>query len=237
MSRRSKRAVPRASETRSTRGTALLALSFSCVLGSCVADSVSLRVSCNIAPESDCSYEEGGNCYLDGAMNLASTRDRYHAVLLVSNGLKPRARDVPPQSEPNGVTVRELEIEVTDSAGRKPSLGSLPNPFTVQATGDVKPGEDAPVGAELLPAPYIRALKALNSSGRALSSVRLSIIARGKTWGDVDVESASWPWTVQLVTASERPEAQECVVYDDDVCTLGQDKWTYACNPAYTTDT
>jgi hypothetical protein len=235
MSRRSKRAGPGASA--SMKGAALLALSFPFVLGSCVADSVSLRVSCNIAPESDCTYTASGACYLDGAMNLDSTRDRYHAVLLVSNGLKPRVRDVPPQSEPNGVTVRELEIEVTDSAGRKPSLsGSLPNPFTVQATGDVKPGEDAPVGAELLPAPYIRALKALNASGRALSSVRLSIIARGKTWGDVDVESAPWPWTIQLASASERPEDQECVVYDDDVCTLGQDKWTYACNPAFTTE-
>lgn len=219
-------------------GALLLALS-SPLLGSCVADSVSLRVSCILSPETDCTYMESSACYLYGRMNLGSTRERYKAVLRVSNGLKSRARDVPPQSEPNGVTVREVEVEITDSAGRKPALsGGLPNPFTVQATGDVEPGEDAPVGGELLPAPYFRALKALSSSGRALSSVQLSIIVRGKTWGDVEVESASFPWNIELVTASERPENQECVVFDDDVCTLGQDKWGFACNPVYTsTDT
>jgi hypothetical protein len=222
------------SRSRSITGAALLALSSPFLFGSCVADSVSLRVSCNIVPDDDCTYGTGGTCYLDGALNLASSRERYHAVLLVTNGLKPRARDVPPQSEPNGVTVQEVEVEVTDSAGRKPNLpGSLPNPFTVRATGEVKPGEDAPVGAELLPGPYVRALRALNATAGKLSSVSLSVIARGKTWGDVDVESAPWPWTVQLVSGSERPEATECSIYEDQICTLGQDEWVFACNPAY----
>jgi hypothetical protein len=212
--------------SRSIQGALLLSLASTPALGSCVADSVSLRISCNIVPESDCTYESGGACYLDGALNLASSRNRYHAVLLVANGLKSRARDVPPQAEPNGVTVKELEIEVTDSAGRKPNFRTYPNPFTVQATGTVEPGEDAPVGAELLPAPYIAALRELK-----LSSVRLSIIARGKTWGNVEVESAAWPWSIQLISVSEDPSSTECVQVKDDICTLGQDRWANACIP------
>jgi hypothetical protein len=218
------------------KGAALLALSAPFVLGSCIADSVSLRISCTLVPEDDCKFTESGSCYLDGELNLGSSvNDRYHSVLLVSNGLKTRARDVPPQSEPNGVTVNQLEIEVTDSAGRKPNLpGSLPNPFTVQATGDVKPGADAPVGAELLPRPYFLALKSLNNTSKGLGSVRLSIILRGKTWGGVEVESAPWPWSVQLVSVDDQynPETGECVVYKDQICALGQDKWAYSCNPA-----
>jgi hypothetical protein len=224
------RADPRAS----TKAAALFALAAPLVLGSCIADSVSLRISCNLVPDDDCTYSASGSCYLDGELNVTSSvNDRYHAVLLVSNGLKPRAREVPPQSEPNGVTINQLEIEVTDSAGRKPSLpSSLPNPFTVLATGDVKPGEDAPVGAELLPRPYVLALRALNATSKGLGSVRLSIILRGKTWGGVDVEAAPWPWSVQLVSISDQFDAQECVAYKDQICTLGQDKWVYTCNPA-----
>jgi hypothetical protein len=220
--------------SRSMMGAALCALAAPLVLGSCVADSVSLRVSCSIVPEDDCTYTEGGACYLDGRMNLTSINDRYHAVLLVSNGLKPRARDVPPQSEPNGVIVNEVEVLITDSAGRKPAFpGSLPNPFTVQATGEVKPGEDGIVGAELLPRPYIGALRTLSTTVR---SVRLSVIARGKTWGGVEVESGAWPWTVQLVAVNEDPMNEQCISYMDDVCSPGQDRWAYACDPALVED-
>jgi hypothetical protein len=211
------------------KGALLLSLAAPFALGSCVADSVSLRITCNIAPEDDCTYEAGGTCYLDGALNL--TTGRYHAVLSVANGLTPRARDVPPQAEPNGVTVKEFEIKVTDSAGRKPDFGSYPNPFTVQATGTIDPGESAPVGGELLPAPYVSRLLKLEQDKKGLSSLRLSIIARGKTWGGVEVESAAWPWSIQLGSLSVQPADGECIQVKDDVCTLGQDRWAGSCIP------
>lgn len=223
------------SRSRSTQGMALLALLAPIALGSCVADSVSMRITCNVAPEGDCSSTVGGLCYLGGGLNT-SLGFSYFAVLRVTNGLKPRARDVPPQSEPNGVTINQLEIEVTDSAGNKPKFpSSLPNPFTVQATGYAPPGEDALVGAELLPSAYVVALSTLDARG-SLGSLRLSIIARGETSGKVDVESGEWPWNIALrrvnVTPGEGTGSSACLPFEDDVCRLGQDEWTYACNPA-----
>jgi hypothetical protein len=211
-----------------------LLLSLPLVLGSCIADSVSLRISCNIVPDDECLYEVGNACYLAGSLNLRG-RTRYDAVLRVANGLKPRERDVPPQAEPNGVTVRELEIEITDSAGRKPSFArALPNPFTVQATGDVDPDEDGVVGAELLPPPYVSALRDAQGEPR-FASVRLSIIARGVTWGGVEVESAPWPWSVRLTALDTTPGNPECVDPEpgtaSEICTFGQDEWTSACVP------
>jgi hypothetical protein len=215
--------------------TGALLLSLPLMLGSCIADSVSLRISCNVVPNDECVYEVGSACYLAGALNVRSPRNRYDAVLRVANGLKPREREVPPQAEPNGVTVRELEIEITDSAGRKPTFPkALPNPFTVQATGDVDPNEDGVVGAELLPPPYVSALRGDGSEPR-FASVRLSIIARGVTWGGVEVESAPWPWSIRLFALDVTPGNGECVDPEpgtaSEICTFGQDEWAGSCVP------
>ncbi len=220
--------------SRSIKGALLLSLPLT--LGSCIADSVSLRIGCNMAPDDECRFSESNDCYLDGTLNLLAERTRYHAVLNMTNGLKPRERDVPPRSEPNGVTVTELEIEITDSSGRKPSFSrSLPNPFTVQATGTIEPGEEGNVGAELLPPPYVAALLDLDRANRGLASVRLSIIARGKTWGGVEVESAPWPWSIRLVSLDIQPGSGECFAPEEGtastICRFGQDQWAGTCIP------
>jgi hypothetical protein len=221
--------------SRSTGGMAALSALLPLVLGSCVEDSVSLRITCSLVPDADCTFDTGGSCYLGGALNLADGAvTSYYSVLRVTNGLKPRAGDIPPQSEPNGVTINQVEVEITDSAGNKPSFPSgLPNPFTVQATGYADPGESAPVGAELLPTAYVGALRQLYSAGK-LTSVRLSVIARGKTDGRHTVASAGWPWNIQLVRVSLDPADQRCQPVEDTVCALGQDQWAGACDPALT---
>lgn len=212
-------------------GLALLAALAPVALGSCTADSVSLRITCNVAPEGDCSYEEGGLCYLGGVLNLSAGTTSYFSVLRVTNALKPRERDVPPRSEPNGVQVDELEIHLTDSAGREPSFPrALPNPYTVPASGYAEPGDEALVGAELLPAAYVAQIAALQRTSRALSSVRLSIIARGTTSGQVDLESGEWRWNIRLIDVSVDPAAGRCAEFEDQVCLPGQDSWSRACN-------
>lgn len=216
---------------------ALLSALAPVTLGSCTADSVSLRITCNVAPEQDCTYEEGGLCYLGGMLNLGAGTGSYFSVLRVTNGLKSRESDIPPQSEPNGVQVNELEIHLTDSAGREPSFPrALPNPYTVPASGYAEPGDEALVGAELLPAAYVAQIAALQRTSRALGSVRLAIIARGKTSGEVDVESGEWRWNIRLIDASTDPMDASCVAFEDQVCLLGQDAWGRACNPALVTD-
>lgn len=215
------------------KGVALLALLAPFTFGSCVADSVSIRITCNVAPEGDCTYTEGGLCFLQGSFNLGANASSYFSVLRVTNGLKPRERDVPPQAEPNGMQITEVEVHITDSGGREPAFPrSLPNPFTVSASGFAEPGEEALVGAELLPTAYVAQIASLSSTGRALGSVRLSVIVRGETSGGVALESAAWPWTIQLVNRSIVPEHDQCVPFEDVVCTPGQERWTYACDPA-----
>jgi hypothetical protein len=211
---------------------ALLALLAPLALGSCVSDSVSLRITCNVAPESDCTYTTGGLCQLRGALNL-SLPGNYTAVLRLTNGLKPRSSEIPPKSEPNGVEINELEIEITDSSGRKPNLGAnVPNPFTVPANGFIEPGEDGLVGATLIPASYVARIAAQQNTSRQLGQARLSVIARGRTSGDVELESAPWNWTVELYNVNVSSAAGECVQVEDEICAWGQDRHVGTCNPA-----
>ena len=217
--------------SRSTQGVALLALLAPAALGSCVADSVSLRITCNVAPESDCKYTEGGDCYVNGELNVESA-DGYSAVLRVSNGLKPRDREVPPQSEPNGVQIFQLEVHIKDSAGATLSLGGRPNPYTVPASGFIEPNDEGLVGGELLPNAYIAALRDVHGGDRDdVKTINLSVLARGKTSGDVEVESGAWPWFINVRAIDPRPGMGECFEPEDAICGLGQDAFLYACDP------
>jgi hypothetical protein len=211
-------------------------------LGSCVADSVSLRITCNTVPETDCTFTTGGLCYLSGSLNLhQSGASTYLAVLRVTNGLKPREREVPPLSETNGVQISEIEVEIRDSAGKKPTFKTaLPNPYTVRATGFIPPGDEGLVGADLLPRAYVSALRDLERSGNGVGTISLSVIARGQTSGKVDVESGEWPWYINIRSVNTDPAVtgpDACVKIDDSVCSLGQDKFSRVCNPALVPET
>lgn len=206
------------------QGLALLA---PLVFGSCVADSVSIRILCNVEPETDCTYQVSGLCKLGGALNLSVGRG-YFATLRVANGLKPRNSDVPPQSEPNGIQVNEMEVEVLNSAGKRISFGAnVPNPYTVSATGFIDPSEEQVVGVTLIPVPYVRRLATM--SGVSGTQIRLSVTARGKTAGDVDVESGEWGWTIDVYNTDLA--GGQCVISDDEVCLWGQDSFVGSCSP------
>ena len=228
------------SRSRSTTAALLFALLAPSVFGSCVDDSVSLRITCSVVPDTDCTYSEGGLCWLQGTLNvntdLVERGLSYGAVLRVTNGLKPREREVPPLSETNGIQIHQMEVTVKDSAGNKPNLGNLPNPYTVPATGFIEPSEDGLVGADLLPNAYVRALSSLFNGSTKMRTVNLSVFARGKTNGDVEVESGTWPWYINLVGPSPIAGNGQCVASEDEVCGLGQDGFAYACNPATVTD-
>lgn len=200
-------------------------------LSSCVADSVSVRVLCNAFPEDNCSYnDEGEVCHPNGAMNLEMlTRNKagYSAVLRVENGLKSRDTMIPVQAEPNGVQFTELEIELRDRSGSRLDLGSgLPNPYTVSATGFAEPGGLSLLAAELISPVYVQRIAELEFNGAQLGRIQLAIVVRGTTSGQVSVESAEWFWNIDLIV----PEAgSQCLLFEDPVCTPGQDGWSRAC--------
>lgn len=219
------------SRSRSTKGVALLML-LAPALGSCVADGVSLRITCNVVAEGDCTYTTAGLCMLKGWLNLnPEATSTYSTVLRVTNGLKSRDTEVPVQAEPNGVQISEIEVQIRDSAGRRPDFGSLPNPYTVRASGYIEPGGDGLVGADLLPKAYVKAIRTLESTV-GLGTISLSVIARGKTSGDVEVESQEWPWFINLINLSVVPSEGDCVISEEPVCRLGQDTFAGNCDPA-----
>jgi hypothetical protein len=222
--------------SRSTQGVALLALLAPFALGSCVDDSVSLRITCNVSPEDDCKYTSGGDCYVNGELNVnagdpnAMAAQSYRAVLRVVNGLKPRNREVPPLSETNGIQIYQFEVRIKDSAGQTLSLSGLPNPYTVPASGFIDPTDEGLVGSDLIPNAYIGALRTLHGT-RTQTTINLSVIARGKTSGDVEVESAAWPWYINIRSVNPNASGGQCVAVEDSVCTLGQDAFVFACDP------
>jgi len=217
--------------SRSTQGVALLALLAPFAIGGCVDDSVSLRITCNVAPEDDCTFTTGGECLVNGTLNVhMSGAQSYRAVLRVVNGLKPRNREVPPLSETNGIQIYQFEVRIKDSAGETLSLGDLPNPYTVPASGFIEPTDEGLVGGDIIPNAYIRQLRTVHGMN-AQTTVNLSVIARGKTSGDVDVESAGWPWYINLRAIDTNAANGQCVAVEDVVCRIGQDGNASVCDP------
>ena len=207
-------------------------------MGSCAADSVSLYVVCNAVPEDNCSVTPDGDlCYAQGVLNLEYLADPqvnegYTAALRVQSGLKPRTTEVPVQSEPNGMQVYEVEVEILDRAGNKPPLGvDLPNPYSVAVSSQhTLPGAVGLVGVELISPVYVQRLYDLEESGAGLGRLQLRVILRGRTDGQVEVESAPWNWVVDLVRINLRDTAR-CVETDEVICGLGQDLAANICIP------
>lgn len=218
----------------STRARAhLLIAAFWLAAGSCADDNVSMRIECSISPEPAgdvCSFDPGGDCIVEGQINLL-TRDRYHAVLRVSNSLVPRESENPLRPEPNGAIIRELEIEVLDTAGNTVDFGPLPNPFRIATSGFAPPGTPLAVGGDLLPQQYVTRLRAMERSANMLNQVVLSVVVRGKTPGGEPIESGEWEWPVTLSFINSK-DTLACVPFANTICTPGQDNYSAACDPS-----
>jgi hypothetical protein len=197
---------------------------------SCVDDAVSLRVECAIIPETDdtgCVFDPAGDCLLEGRMNVASAA-YYHGSVRVTNALKPRARDIPVQSETNGISITEFEIEVLNTAGGRIKFDGLPNPFTIQTSGFIPVGGTGIAAGEFLPTGYVNQIAVAEASDNKLGQVVVSLIVRGKTQGDVEVETAAWQWPIRLFSI-DPTDRSECTVFDEAVCNIGQDAFVGAC--------
>ena len=200
------------------------------ILASCADDSVSLRVTCAIIPEVDeniCTFEADGACLLEGKLNILSAT-YYHGTLSMTNGLSPRERDIPVQGETNGIEVREFEIEVLNTAGGRIRFSGLPNPFTVKTSGWIPVGGAGVASGEFLPTGYVNQIAAAEMGDNPLGQIVVSVIARGWTQGDVEVETAPWQWPIRLFQINPRSRDQ-CVIFEDGVCNPGQDNYVAAC--------
>jgi hypothetical protein len=200
------------------------------LLASCVDDSASLRVECSIIPEVNdnvCVFDPGGDCLLEGRLNiLAATY--YHGTLRLTNGLRARARNIPVQAETNGIDVREFEVEVLNTAGGRIKFTNLPNPFTVKTSGWIPVGGSGVASGEFLPTGYVNQIKAAEMGTNPLGQIVVSVIVRGKTQGDVDVETAPWHWPIRLFQINPN-DRDECQLFDEGICNFGQDDYVAAC--------
>jgi hypothetical protein len=214
-----------------------LALVASGALTGCTDDGVSLHVICPIVPEiedNQCTYAaDSDTCVLEGVMNLQATTT-YGQVLRVESGLKPRARDVPPQSETNGIQVQGAEVELRTPDGRRIDFSGLSNPFSVTATGFVAPGGFAVVGLDLIQPPYWAQLKsgAAETTTPLLAKVVAAIQLWGNTNGSVSVEAGEYLWPIRLISVNPFSSGGDCVT-GIEVCggSFGQDGFAVACYP------
>jgi hypothetical protein len=197
---------------------------------SCVDDSVSIRVECSIKPEADdtgCAFDPGGTCLLEGRLNIASAV-YYHGAVRVTNALKSRASDVPVQGETNGIQITEFEIEVLNTAGGRLAFKNLPNPFRIATSGFIPVGGAGIGSGDFLPTAYVKQLATQEMGANMLGQIIVSLIVRGKTQGDVDVETAPWHWPIRLFNLPPTPP--KCQLFDSAVCNTGQDDYVNACS-------
>jgi hypothetical protein len=199
------------------------------LVASCADDSVSLRVQCAIIPEVDnniCTFDPNGDCLLEGKLNVLSAT-YYHGTLSLRNGLRARSRNIPVQAETNGIAVYEFEVEVLNTAGGRIKFSNLPNPFTVKTSGWIPVDGTGVASGEFLPTGYVSQIKAAEMGANPLGQIVVSVVVKGKTQGDVDVETAPWQWPIRLFQLN--PNGADCQLFDDGVCNAGQDNYVAAC--------
>lgn len=208
-----------------------------CAAG-CADDGVSLHAICPIFPELDedqCTYDpEGGDCLTEGVVNLASATS-YRLYLRVESGLTARARQIPPQGEPNGMQITGAEIELRDASGARLLFKNVtrgnesipvPNPYDVVASGYIAPSA---VGVVVLPAVDTDHLNQfLSASGPVLSQIVVSVKLKGRTSGGSAVEGGEFTWPLRLISVDPRA-GNGCrdIGYCSD--SFGQDQFAEAC--------
>ncbi len=229
---------------RSWRSLALVASVLGALGGAqgCADDGVSLHVICPIFPtvqDSVCTFDPAGEgCVAEGVMNIAVT-DHYSMELRVESGLKAHTSDVPVRGETNGLQIRSAEVEIRYTSGDRigfippdahPEWGSLPNPFTVPASGYLAPlGRDA-VALTVIDQDYGKWLKQTKDDGMGNIAplepeIMVSIKMKGVTNGNVAVEGGEYIWPIRLTYE----KAESCVKVDYCAGMLGQDFSANAC--------
>ncbi len=199
----------------------------------CTDDGTSLHIECNLAPEVEeggCVWSESSACVFDGRLNVRSATN-YLAAFKVTSGLQPRQSASPPRPEPNGIQLREAEVELRLPNGSKVPLGRLPNPYTLVGTGYVEPEGTGFMQVELIPPAYVDELRAQEASDKPNGQIVAAIKIRGRTDGQVDVETSNFLWPIRLLYRSPVAGDGQCLLYEDGICLslAGVDGFAEAC--------
>jgi hypothetical protein len=198
----------------------------------CTDDGASLHVICAIRPEindEECVFDPGSDsCVVTGVMNLAAAR-QYGTALTVESGLKARQSSAPPRAEPNRLALTGGTVEIRKANGAPIDFDGLKNPYDFQGSGTAEPGGRGFMSVTLIPKEYADRLRANAQSPEALSEVILAVTVRGRTDGEVDVESNEWLWPVRLTYESPVEEAGSCLPISYCISLAGIDDFANAC--------
>jgi hypothetical protein len=198
-------------------------------LSGCTDDGVSVHVICAMVPELEeniCTYDPAGEeCLLEGVMNLGATR-YYRQNLRVESGLKPRAREVPPQAETNRVTLQSADVELRAATGQRIVFNGLPNPYKVTTTGYLPPDGIGVSSLTLIAPDYAAELARIS-----LTQIVIAMTLNGETDGSTSVSSAEFLWPVTLINVSSDPAQADCLPIDACSSNFGQDSYALACRP------
>ena len=205
----------------------------------CADDGVSLHVTCPVPPtisSMDCTYDAASMlCVLEGVMNLAST-GTYATELKVQSGLRARARDVPPQGEPNGVQVRSASVELRLPTGERLDFQAdadgkkIENPFNVVVSGYITPGGSNIVGVQMVTAAHaVKLWTSAQDSTPRYPQIVAAVKIQGRTDGMEDVESGEWLWPIHLVSLSPLRADKRCQADAPSCGRIGQDGFAAVC--------
>lgn len=180
---------------------ALWMVGLATVAAGCVDDGVSMHVICPAFPTIDddgCTYDAAGTaCVIEGVLNLSSA-PVYRLNLQVESGLKPRARDVPPMSEPNGMQMSWAEVELRNLNGDVLGFSNnAQNPFQTVISGYVTPAGKIIVPLNVVGPEHVAALQNVNLA--QLPQIIAAVTLHGTTNGDVDVASSEYAWPIRLI--------------------------------------
>ncbi len=198
----------------------------------CTDDGASLHVVCPIRAEIEgdtCVYSATSEeCEFTGVLNL-SAATHYGAALSVESGLTARASDIPPRPEPNRLALNGGKVELRKVNGAPISFGALPNPYSFVGSGTVEPGGRGVMSVTLIPKAYTDLLRENSLAGdAALDQIIVVVKVKGRTDGEVDVESNEWQWPVRLISTSP-VRGSGCVDISYCLSRQGMDGFATAC--------
>ncbi len=198
----------------------------------CAEDGVSLHVICPISPEIEdgkCVFDPSAEvCEYKGVMNLAAAA-QYDTSLKVESGLKPRASEVPPRTEPNRLSLTGGEVELRKSDGARLDIPGLDNPYEFDGAGTVGPGGRGAMSVTLIPQQYADRLRENVLGAEPLPQIVAAVKVRGITDGGEDVESGEWLWPIRLLYESPVQGEASCQVMDLCSGLGGLDSFANAC--------
>lgn len=176
---------------------ALLAASTGVLAPACADNESSLFIRACLVPDDSCSVEPSPEtAFRSGGSMDASILGEYSCVLLLGNQLAPVGNDSL-RTETSRIQVYAFDVTVTDR------LGAVVGEFSSPTSGFIDPGQ-APsagygaVGATLVDFNTVQKVAAQGEAEGRSQPVIATVIARGRTLGGTEVESAPWSFPIEI---------------------------------------